>query len=130
MLNILTALHGFITDSSRHALLADGSTSLSGLMRTATTDERARRWFRRYWTFGVGSGAHVLVHALLESVRDTAEQAQQGGESDAPASPASIQNSLCSPLAAAAFAGGVRGRPRQPRSCSRFASASMRSRRV
>lgn len=25
---------------------------LSGLMRTATTDERARRWFRRYWTFG------------------------------------------------------------------------------
>ena len=31
-------------------------TLLSGLMRTATTDEHARRWFRRYWTFGVGSG--------------------------------------------------------------------------
>ena len=30
-------------------------------MRTATTDEHARRWFRRYWTFGVGSGAHILV---------------------------------------------------------------------
>ena len=44
-------------------------TLLSGLMRTATTDEHARRWFRRYWTFGVGSGAHMLVHALLESVR-------------------------------------------------------------
>jgi hypothetical protein len=49
-------------------------TLLSGLMRTATTDEHARRWFRRYWTFGVGSGAHVLVHALLESVREEAEQ--------------------------------------------------------
>jgi hypothetical protein len=43
-------------------------------MRTATTDEHARRWFRRYWTFGVGSGAHMLVHALLESVRERAEQ--------------------------------------------------------
>jgi hypothetical protein len=49
-------------------------TLLSGLMRTATTDEHARRWFRRYWTFGVGSGAHMLVHALLESVRERAEQ--------------------------------------------------------
>jgi hypothetical protein len=48
-------------------------TLLSGLMRTATTDEHARRWFRRYW-FGVGSGAHTLVHALLESVRERAEQ--------------------------------------------------------
>ncbi len=47
-------------------------------MRTATTDEHARRWFRRYWTFGVGSGAHVLVHALLETVRDTAEGAHAG----------------------------------------------------
>jgi hypothetical protein len=53
--------------------LPDGRSLLSGLMRTATTDEHARRWFRRYWTFGVGSGAHVLVHALLEVVRDTAE---------------------------------------------------------
>jgi hypothetical protein len=35
-------------------------------MRTATTDEAARRRFRRYWTLGVGSGAHVLVAALLE----------------------------------------------------------------
>ena len=42
-------------------------------MRTATTDEHARRWFRRYWTFGVGSGAHVLVGALLDSARQTAE---------------------------------------------------------
>jgi hypothetical protein len=48
-------------------------TLLSGLMRTATTDEHARRWFRRYWTFGVGSGAHLLVGALLESARRTAE---------------------------------------------------------
>ena len=48
-------------------------TLLSGLMRTATTDEHARDWFRRYWTFGVGSGAHVLVQALLDSAREDAE---------------------------------------------------------
>jgi len=59
--------------------LPDGRSLLSGLMRTATTDEHARRWFRRYWTFGVGSGAHVLVHALLETFRDTAERAHVGG---------------------------------------------------
>jgi hypothetical protein len=47
--------------------LSEHRTLLSGLMRTATTDEHARRWFRRYWTFGVGSGAHVLVGSLLES---------------------------------------------------------------
>ena len=47
---------------------------LRGLMRTATTDEHARLWFRRYWTFGVGSGAHILVGALLDSVREHAEQ--------------------------------------------------------
>ena len=48
-------------------------TLVSGLMRTATTDECARRWFRRYWTFGVGSGAHILVGALLDSARRSAE---------------------------------------------------------
>jgi hypothetical protein len=47
-------------------------------MRTATTDEHARRWFRRYWTFGVGSGAYVLVNGLLEAVRDEAEQRASG----------------------------------------------------
>lgn len=49
-------------------------TLISGTMRTATTDAKARRWFRRYWTLGVGSGAHVLVHGLLELVRERAEQ--------------------------------------------------------
>jgi len=53
--------------------LDSNRTLLSGLMRTATTDEHARRWFRRYWSFGVGSGAHILVGALLESARSTAE---------------------------------------------------------
>lgn len=53
--------------------LGDRRTLLSGLMRTATTDDHARRWFRRYWTFGVGSGAHVLVNGLLEVVREDAE---------------------------------------------------------
>ena len=57
--------------------LDDGGSLLSGLMRTATTDEHARRWFRRYWTFGVGSGAHILVHALLETVREAAEHSQK-----------------------------------------------------
>lgn len=49
---------------------------LSGTMRTATTDVHARHWFRRYWTFGVGSGAHVLVQALLDMVREDAEQGE------------------------------------------------------
>ena len=48
-------------------------TLLSGLMRTATTDEHSRRWFRRYWTFGVGSGAHIFVGALLDSARRAAD---------------------------------------------------------
>lgn len=48
-------------------------TQLRATMRTATTDARARRWFRRYWTFGVGSGAQVLVGALLEAARVAAE---------------------------------------------------------
>lgn len=48
-------------------------TLLSGVMRTATTDEHARQWFRRYWTLGVGSGAHILVSGLLEVCRDMAE---------------------------------------------------------
>jgi hypothetical protein len=48
-------------------------TVLSGTMRTATTDAQARRWFRRYWTFGIGSGAHVLVNGLLDVTREMAE---------------------------------------------------------
>ena len=48
-------------------------TLLSGVMRTATTDAHARRWFRRYWTFGVGSGAHVLVNGLIDLAREKAE---------------------------------------------------------
>ena len=58
--------------------LAGSQTLLTGVMRTATTDEHARRWFRRYWTFGVGSGAHVLVAALLDSARRSAEGDQAG----------------------------------------------------
>ena len=48
-------------------------TLLSGVMRTATTDEHARRWFRRYWTFGVGSGAHILVNGVIDLTREMAE---------------------------------------------------------
>jgi hypothetical protein len=54
--------------------LAGGRTLLSGTMRTATTDEHAQRWFRRYWTLGVGSGAHLLVSGLLDRAREIAEQ--------------------------------------------------------
>jgi hypothetical protein len=43
-------------------------------MRTATTDGLARVWFRRYWTLGVGYGAHVLVHGLLGFVHEDAER--------------------------------------------------------
>jgi hypothetical protein len=55
-----------------------GKTQVSALMRTATTDEHARRWFRRYWTLGVGAGAHVLANALLDSVREDAERRAEG----------------------------------------------------
>ena len=52
----------------------DGATTLlTGTMRTATTTAAARAWFRRYWTLGVGSGAHLLVNGLLETVREQAE---------------------------------------------------------
>jgi hypothetical protein len=53
--------------------LDDGRTLLSGTMRTATTDAHARRWFRRYWALGVGSGAHVLVQGVLDLTREMAE---------------------------------------------------------
>jgi len=54
--------------------LDDGAGSLiSAVMRTATTDDHARRWFRRYWTFGVGAGAHLLATGLVEAARDEAE---------------------------------------------------------
>jgi hypothetical protein len=53
--------------------LDDQRTLLWATMRTATTDEHARAWFRRYWTFGVGSGAHVLARGLIDVVREEAE---------------------------------------------------------
>ena len=54
--------------------LAADRTLLAGAMRTATTDDRARRWFRRYWTLGVGTGAHILVNGLLDVVREDAQR--------------------------------------------------------
>jgi hypothetical protein len=53
--------------------LVPGRTLLRAEMRVATTDEHARKWFRRYWTFGVGSGAHVLITGFIEDARDRAE---------------------------------------------------------
>ena len=60
--------------------LGPSKTLVSGLVRTATTDEHARRWFRRYWTFGVGSGAHILVGALVDSACRAAEGAPERSE--------------------------------------------------
>ncbi|MGZ5315580.1 MAG: hypothetical protein ACXWZW_06695 [Solirubrobacterales bacterium] len=51
-----------------------GGTLLSATMRTATTDEEAKRWFRRYWTLGVGSGAKVLVNGVLDLACEAAEK--------------------------------------------------------
>lgn len=56
--------------------LAEERSLVWGVMRTATTDEHARKWFRRYWTLGVGSGAHLLVQGLLDVVREDAEAAR------------------------------------------------------
>ena len=53
--------------------LEDSRTLLWAVVRTATTDEHARVWFRRYWTLGVGSGAHVLMSGLLDVVRQDPE---------------------------------------------------------
>lgn len=55
--------------------LESGRTLLRAEMRVATTDEHSRKWFRRYWTFGVGSGAHVLINGVVEKARDDAEAA-------------------------------------------------------
>jgi hypothetical protein len=55
-------------------------TLLKATMQTATTDEASRRRFRRYWTFGVGSGAHVLVGALLDLARERAENGRPAPE--------------------------------------------------
>lgn len=60
--------------------IGDGRTLLTGVMRTAATDPHARRWFWRYWTLGVGSGAHILVQGLLDVTREMAE-----GPPDTPA---------------------------------------------
>lgn len=52
----------------------DRRTLLSGVMRTATTDAQARIWFRRYWTLGVGSGAHIVVNGVIDLAREIAER--------------------------------------------------------
>jgi hypothetical protein len=57
----------------------DGHALLTGTMRTATTSRESREWFRRYWTFGVGSGARVLVDGLLDYVRERAEATRDVG---------------------------------------------------
>jgi len=67
--------------------ISERRTLLSGVMRTATTDEHARRWFRRYWTLGVGSGAHVLVNGLLDVTREMAEARSPASTAEPSATP-------------------------------------------
>ena len=57
--------------------LGERRTLLSAVIRTATTDDHARQWFRRYWTFGAGSGAHVLLNGLFDVIREMAENRQR-----------------------------------------------------
>jgi hypothetical protein len=71
---------GWAKTSTRSVSRHDAEhTLLRAVMRTVTTDEQARRWFRRYWTLGVGSGAHTLVHGLLDVVREDAESGRSRG---------------------------------------------------
>lgn len=65
-------------------------TLLTGVMRTATTDATARAWFRRYWTFGVGSGAHVLVQAVVDTARELAESTPPAVTAPVPCVPPAI----------------------------------------
>lgn len=60
--------------------LDERRTLLTGIMRTATTDPDARKWFRRYWTLGVGSGAHMLVNGVLDATREIAEHRHRSSE--------------------------------------------------
>jgi hypothetical protein len=53
--------------------LDERRTLLSGVMRTASTDDQARKWFRRSWPLGVGSVVHILVNGLLDVTRELAE---------------------------------------------------------
>lgn len=55
------------------SVINERRTLLSGVMRTATTDEQARKWFRRHWTLGVGPGAHIVVSGVLDLAREMAE---------------------------------------------------------
>ena len=53
----------------------DGDRTLLRAEMPTTTDEQARKSFRRDWTFGVGSGAHVLITGVVEDARGRAEAA-------------------------------------------------------
>ncbi|MBI2691651.1 MAG: hypothetical protein HYX29_06895 [Solirubrobacterales bacterium] len=52
---------------------APNGTLVTAVMRTATTDDHARKWCRRPWTNSVGSVAHTLVGAALESAQAAPE---------------------------------------------------------
>lgn len=68
---------GFAKTIYAFRIVPTGETTcnLIAVMRTKAYGDDAQRWFRRYWTYGVGSGAHVLVNSVIESARDAAEAA-------------------------------------------------------
>ena len=96
--------------------LDEHRTLLWATMRTATTDEHARRWFLRYWTLGVGAGAHILVNGLLDATREEAERRAQGwrAQDENPHTVTSLTN--CSSSIAA------HSRPGRERACHSRAS--------
>jgi hypothetical protein len=65
--------------------LGERMSMLSAVTRTATTDERSRRRFRRYWRLGVGSGAHGLAGGLLDAAREDAERRMRPSSARPPA---------------------------------------------
>jgi len=67
---------GLETDTAKHLtpLIQGRASSFNQDAQTlVATWVALRATIRRYWTYGVGSGAHVLVSGLREVARDEAE---------------------------------------------------------
>jgi hypothetical protein len=67
-----TPANAAATDTSPLGALLERAQALPPV-KAAVVDPFDPLWFRRYWTLGIGFGAHVLVNGLIDSVRETAE---------------------------------------------------------
>jgi hypothetical protein len=56
--------------------MTDGMTQVTAAPAARLASAEAAGRLARYGTFGVGSGVHIMVHPLLELVREIAERAQ------------------------------------------------------